>query len=362
MQKAPSASLRTLATASREPQLRDITEMRDKHLFAGTTRVPTTLSRISARITNDAGRRVAPSAQRARREYTGNRTRAIPWRFACHRTTRSHDARCPSGRRGRHVLPRDAIPPGGGRARVSRATCPASAGAAPKAIDRAARRLRLFRARRRLAPTRGSLPLRGIVTRVVLLGPTHRVPIRGLAAPRRARSPRRSARSPSTARRSHARARCRRSSSANAAHALEHSLEVQLPFLQTVLGRLRGRPVRRRRCVGRGGRRRARCAVGRRRDADRRQFRPVALPPATPTPRGSTARPPTPSSRCRPTLDHEQACGATPINGLLLCARRRGLRPQLLDLRNSGDTAGDRSRVVGYASFAFSRRACACRH
>ena len=54
-----------------------------------------------------------------------------------------------------------------------------------------------------------------------------------------------------------------------------------------------------------------------------------------------------------PTLDHEQACGATPVNGLLECARRRGLSPALLDLRNSGDTAGDRSRVVGYASFAF---------
>ena len=54
------------------------------------------------------------------------------------------------------------------------------------------------------------------------------------------------------------------------------------------------------------------------------------------------------------TLDHEQACGATPVNGFLLCARRRGLTPALLDLRNSGDTAGDRSRVVGYASFAFA--------
>ena len=55
-----------------------------------------------------------------------------------------------------------------------------------------------------------------------------------------------------------------------------------------------------------------------------------------------------------PTLDHEQACGATPINGLLLSAAQRGLAPTLLDLRNSGDTAGDRGRVVGYASFAFT--------
>ncbi|MFZ5540737.1 MAG: AmmeMemoRadiSam system protein A, partial [Pseudomonadota bacterium] len=44
---------------------------------------------------------------------------------------------------------------------------------------------------------------------------------------------------------------------------------------------------------------------------------------------------------------------ATPINGLLQVARRRGLRPELLDARNSGDTAGDRRRVVGYAALAF---------
>ena len=50
----------------------------------------------------------------------------------------------------------------------------------------------------------------------------------------------------------------------------------------------------------------------------------------------------------------EEACGAAPINGLLRAARQRGLEVELVDLRNSGDTAGDRDRVVGYASFAFS--------
>jgi AmmeMemoRadiSam system protein B len=55
-------------------------------------------------------------------------------------------------------------------------------------------------------------------------------------------------------------------------------------------------------------------------------------------------------------IDHEQACGATPVAGLTLAARRRQLRPELLDLRNSGDTAGDKHRVVGYASFAFYER------
>jgi AmmeMemoRadiSam system protein B len=52
-------------------------------------------------------------------------------------------------------------------------------------------------------------------------------------------------------------------------------------------------------------------------------------------------------------LDTEQACGAIPVSGLLLAARRRGLRAEEIDLRNSGDTAGDRSRVVGYGAFAF---------
>ncbi|MBU1237235.1 MAG: AmmeMemoRadiSam system protein B [Gammaproteobacteria bacterium] len=56
----------------------------------------------------------------------------------------------------------------------------------------------------------------------------------------------------------------------------------------------------------------------------------------------------------RPLSRHEQACGATPINGLIEVARRKGLAPRLLDLRNSGDTAGDRSRVVGYGAFAFA--------
>jgi AmmeMemoRadiSam system protein B len=51
-------------------------------------------------------------------------------------------------------------------------------------------------------------------------------------------------------------------------------------------------------------------------------------------------------------LDHEQACGATPVNGMLIAAKRRGLTAKLLDARNSGDTAGDRRRVVGYSAFA----------
>ena len=54
----------------------------------------------------------------------------------------------------------------------------------------------------------------------------------------------------------------------------------------------------------------------------------------------------------RSDLPDEQACGARAINGLMQVARRRDLAVELLDQRNSGDTAGDRSRVVGYGSYA----------
>jgi AmmeMemoRadiSam system protein B len=48
-----------------------------------------------------------------------------------------------------------------------------------------------------------------------------------------------------------------------------------------------------------------------------------------------------------------QACGRNPIAGLLHEAARRGLKAELLDLRSSGDTAGPRDRVVGYGAYVF---------
>jgi len=138
----------------------------------------------------------------------------------------------------------------------------------------------------------------------------------------------------------------------DAAHALEHSLEVQLPFLQTVLRKFTIVPF----------------AVG---DATTAEVAEVAEllwgGPETLIVISSDLSHYHHYSEAREidrttadavlalsaTLDHEQACGATPINGLLVAAARRGLRPRLLDLRNSGDTAGDKARVVGYASFAF---------
>lgn len=50
-------------------------------------------------------------------------------------------------------------------------------------------------------------------------------------------------------------------------------------------------------------------------------------------------------------IHYADACGRTPLNGLLMLAKQKHLHIDLLDLKNSGDTAGDKNRVVGYASY-----------
>lgn len=47
-------------------------------------------------------------------------------------------------------------------------------------------------------------------------------------------------------------------------------------------------------------------------------------------------------------VTHDQACGATGINALLLVAKAHGLKPRMDQYCNSGDTAGDKDGVVGY--------------
>jgi AmmeMemoRadiSam system protein B len=49
----------------------------------------------------------------------------------------------------------------------------------------------------------------------------------------------------------------------------------------------------------------------------------------------------------------KQACGRNPINGLLYVARDKQMQIRTIDLRNSGDTAGSKQRVVGYGSYLF---------
>jgi hypothetical protein len=55
-------------------------------------------------------------------------------------------------------------------------------------------------------------------------------------------------------------------------------------------------------------------------------------------------------------IESHDACGAYPVRALMVAARRHGLRSELVDLRNSGDTAGSKDRVVGYGAFAFAPR------
>lgn len=196
-------------------------------------------------------------------------------------------------------------------------------------------------------------PAHALIRRVVLLGPVHRVPVRGLAL-----SGASAFATPLGEIRIDQRAQALLQDLPQVvvspqAHALEHSLEVHLPFLQLTLDDFQLVPL----------------AVG---DASPQEVAQVLerLWGGTETlivissdlshylPHAQALQ----MDRAtvdtillgHPPLNHEQACGATPINGLLLAARRHGLHPHLLGLCNSGDTAGDHARVVGYAAVAFT--------
>jgi MEMO1 family protein len=201
-------------------------------------------------------------------------------------------------------------------------------------------------------------PGRGKVRRVVLLGPVHRVPVRGLALPAASGFETPLGVVPLDAEAMRRVAQLPQVTLSPRAHAMEHSLEVQLPFLQQVLGDFHLVPL----------------AVG---DATPEEVAQVLealwggeetvivissdLSHYLPydTARAIDSATVRKMLEGEPDIDHEQACGATPVNGLLLAAPRHGLKPRLLQLCNSGDTAGDRSRVVGYVSLAFDAQEAA---
>lgn len=195
-------------------------------------------------------------------------------------------------------------------------------------------------------------PLARNIQRVVLLGPTHRTAIRGLAlaAAQAYATPLGTIPVDNSARGSLA--DLAQVAVSDTPHALEHSLEVQLPFLQLVLGKFSLVPL----------------AVGSASPVEVAQVLErlwggaetlivISSDLSHYLPYGEART--RDQATCQRILEgqadirHDQACGATPINGLLLAARKRHLFPRLLDLRNSGDTAGDKSRVVGYGAFAF---------
>ena len=192
---------------------------------------------------------------------------------------------------------------------------------------------------------------RSTVTRVVLLGPAHFVPVRGIAATSFDRWC-----TPLGEVAIDAAARERALALPGVvvddeAHAPEHSLEVHLPFLQEVLGEFTLAPF----------------AVG--------QTPPEHVAQLLSELWGGDETVVIVSSDLSHYHDHstatqldrataaaiealdpdgvapDSACGVFPLRGLLVAARERSLRLETIDLRTSGDTAGSRDRVVGYGAF-----------
>jgi hypothetical protein len=52
-------------------------------------------------------------------------------------------------------------------------------------------------------------------------------------------------------------------------------------------------------------------------------------------------------------IGYDQACGRTPVTGLIMAVSKKGIHCKTIDLRNSGDTAGPKDRVVGYGAYVF---------
>jgi AmmeMemoRadiSam system protein B len=194
---------------------------------------------------------------------------------------------------------------------------------------------------------------RARIRRVVLLGPAHRVYLQGMALPSvdafttplgdvpvDVDGVRQALALPGT-------------QISDEAHAGEHSLEVHLPFLQTVLDDFRLVPIVVGVCPAReveaviealwGGDETVVIV-----SSDLSHYHPYDEA------RGIDARTTARIEARETTLRGEEACGAYALNGLLLAAKARGMRVRTLDLRNSGDTAGDKHRVVGYGAYALA--------
>jgi AmmeMemoRadiSam system protein B/AmmeMemoRadiSam system protein A len=205
-------------------------------------------------------------------------------------------------------------------------------------------------------------PWRDTIRRVVLMGPVHRVPVRGLAVPSVEAFDTPLGDIPLDREALAAVADLRQVVQADRPHAMEHSLEVHLPFLQTVLGE---------------GWRLVPLAVG---DATPAEVAQVLarlwggdetlvvissdlshyLPYDAAQQRdGATVQR---ILHFATDLQGDEACGAAPLNGALELARAKGLVPRLLGVRNSGDAkagGAGRDRVVGYGAVAFDLPAAA---
>lgn len=191
------------------------------------------------------------------------------------------------------------------------------------------------------------------IQRVVLLGPAHRVAVHGLALPGADvfDTPLGSVKLDKGL--ANVIAHLPQVTVSMEAHAMEHSLEVQLPFLQSVLGDFTLLPL----AVGMTsaeavaevlehlwGGEETLIVIS----SDLSHYLPYTIAQRVDYETVQSI------VQLRQPVEQEHACGSIPINGLIIAARKHHLTPHLLDLRNSGDTAGSRDQVVGYAAIAFN--------
>jgi len=194
-------------------------------------------------------------------------------------------------------------------------------------------------------------PLAGTVRRVVLLGPAHRVGFRGIALPdveafETPLGPVLLDHDAIALIRDLPQVVVR-----GDAHDFEHSLEVQLPFLQQVLGNFALVPL----VVGLAepaeveqviealwGGAETLIVVS----SDLSHYHDYATARRMDRSTSAAIEAMTPER-----IGHDDACGRLPIAGLLRAAGRHGLHAETVDLRNSGDTAGPRDSVVGYGAY-----------
>jgi AmmeMemoRadiSam system protein B/AmmeMemoRadiSam system protein A len=192
---------------------------------------------------------------------------------------------------------------------------------------------------------------RGIVRRVVMLGPVHRVPVRGLAIPTDDAFATPLGSVPIDRQALDSVRDLPQIVASDLAHLQEHALEVQLPFLQRQLGEFSLAPF----AVGSASVPEVAAVIERLWggpetliviSTDLSHYHAYAE--AREIDRSTVTR----IAGFAADLDHEEACGATPLNGFLSAARKRGLGIKLLGACNSGDTAGGKGKVVGYSAFA----------
>jgi AmmeMemoRadiSam system protein B len=195
--------------------------------------------------------------------------------------------------------------------------------------------------------------LRDVVKRVVLAGPAHRVYVAGAAVPASQAFASPLGAVPLDLEAIDVLRALDFVTVSDRAHALEHSLEVHLPFLQSVLGGFALVPV----VVGDASPRQMASLFdalwgGRETlivvSSDLSHYLPYHAA------RGRDRDTALAIVNLEARLVPEEACGAAPINGLIEAARRHGMAAEMVDLRNSGDTAGGLDRVVGYGAFSFT--------